>query len=197
MGRHFSSDEHFDHHNIIGYCSRPFPTVEEMNFEMVERWNSTVAPGDEVWCLGDASLGKGLSGLAYIGLLNGYKILVPGNHDKVACYHKGAQAARALYLAAGFDEIVDGPVSLEIAGRRVLVDHFPYLGDSHGRDRYVQQRPVDRGGWLLHGHVHDLWRQRDRMINVGVDAWGGRPVSEDELAALITAGPADLEPLSW
>jgi len=35
------------------------------------------------------------------------------------------------------------------------------------------------------------------MINVGVDAWGGYPVPEEELAALIKAGPRDLEVLPW
>jgi calcineurin-like phosphoesterase family protein len=35
------------------------------------------------------------------------------------------------------------------------------------------------------------------MINVGVDAWGGRPVSEEALCELIDAGPGDLAPLPW
>ena len=49
----------------------------------------------------------------------------------------------------------------------------------------------------LHGHVHEKWRQRGRMINVGVDAWGGYPVTDTHLATLITAGENDLRPLPW
>ena len=56
---------------------------------------------------------------------------------------------------------------------------------------------MDDGAWLLCGHVHESWRQRGRMINVGVDAWGGRPVSEEALYELIDSGPADLETLPW
>ncbi len=75
----------------------------------------------------------------------------------------------------------------ELSGRKLL------LAGNH--DRYVEQRPVDHGEWLLHGHVHERWRQRGRMINVGVDAWGCRPVNESTLAALIDDGPNDREPL--
>lgn len=52
---------------------------------------------------------------------------------------------------------------------------------------------MDDGGWLLHGHVHEQWRQHDRMINVGCDVWDYRPVAEAALAALIDAGPHDLD----
>lgn len=41
------------------------------------------------------------------------------------------------------------------------------------------------------------WRQRGRMINVGVDAWVGQPVSEETICELIEAGPRDLLPLPW
>ena len=65
--------------------------------------------------------------------------------------------------------------------------HFPYEGDSHDHDRYPDHRPLDDGEWLLHGHVHQRWRVRGRMINVGVDVWDYAPVPEDELVALLTA----------
>lgn len=89
----------------------------------------------------------------------------------------------------------------------MLVSHFPYadpsLGgkeDRHGEvitDKFAPWRVTDEGGWLLCGHAHDSWRQKGRMINVGVDAWGGRPVSEAEIVELIGAGPRDLGVLSW
>jgi calcineurin-like phosphoesterase family protein len=80
----------------------------------------------------------------------------------------------------------------------VLVHHFPYHGDSRGdTDRFAEHRPVDDGAWLLHGHVHDRWRQAGRQINVGVDAWGGQPVGDEALAELIAGGPADRAPLPW
>ena len=52
MGRWWTSDHHFGHANIIGYCARPFSDVDAMNKAMVDRWNDVVGDGDEVWILG-------------------------------------------------------------------------------------------------------------------------------------------------
>jgi len=41
------------------------------------------------------------------------------------------------------------------------------------------------------------WRQRGRMINVGLDAWGGLPVPASALISLIEAGPAERAVLDW
>lgn len=50
----------------------------------------------------------------------------------------------------------------------------------------MAHRPVDDGEtWLLHGHVHERWRQAERMINVGVDVWEYRPVAEGTLESVL------------
>jgi calcineurin-like phosphoesterase family protein len=197
--RWWTSDLHLGHANIIGYCARPFADVERMDDGLIDRWNERVSPGDEVWVLGDFALGGLAEHLPLAKRLEGRKILVPGNHD--ACWvgrSKGVEHWTAEYLAAGFAEIIQGPTTVELAGHAVLADHFPYHGDSKdGPERFADSRPLDRGGWILHGHVHDRWRQSGRQINVGVDAWGGRPISDDTLATLIAAGPAGLAPLPW
>jgi calcineurin-like phosphoesterase family protein len=189
----FSSDLHFGHANIIGYSDRPFRDVGAMNRAMIERWNAVVAPYDTVWMLGDIALGRIEESLPLVGQLNGVKRLVAGNHDR--CWPSlGTKADKWVerYLDAGFTEIANNEVTLQVGDTSVRACHFPYRGDSHDHDRYVEERPVDDGGWLLHGHVHERWRQRERMINVGVDAWNYQPVSETELADLIAAGPRDL-----
>ena len=35
---YFTSDHHFGHANIIGYCNRPFGDVEAMNRGLVDNW---------------------------------------------------------------------------------------------------------------------------------------------------------------
>jgi calcineurin-like phosphoesterase family protein len=106
-------------------------------------------------------------------------------------------AWNAEYLDAGFEQVTPGPVALEVGGRAVRAHHFPYRGDSQPDDRYVGHRPGDDGGRLLHGHVHERWRRSGRQINVGVDAWAGRPVSETALGALMASGVAELAPSPW
>lgn len=199
--RWWTSDLHLGHANICAYSGRPYRQVEDMNIDIIDRWNDNVAPDDEVYVLGDVAMGHIPDTLPLVELLHGAKTLIPGNHDrcwpglrtkKKDSVDKWAQE----YSAAGFT-IMTGPVEVDMGGSPVMADHFPYVGDSQERDRYREFRPPDRGLWLLHGHVHGKWRQLDRMINVGLDAWGGFPVAEEELLQLVTAGPAELAPLPW
>jgi calcineurin-like phosphoesterase family protein len=177
MTRFFTSDLHFGHTNVIAYCDRPFADVGQMNAALVAAWNTVAAADDEVWVLGDLAMGRVEDTLAVAEQLVGHKHLLVGNHDKP---FRGRLAH--LYESAGF-ELHHGQVIVELpGGLSVLACHFPYRGDSQDRDRYHEHRPADEGAWLLHGHVHERWRQRGRMINVGVDAWGGYRVTEALIA---------------
>jgi len=190
MARYFTADLHLGHRNIIDYSSRPFRDADHMNDALVERWNNTVAPMDDVIVLGDFAMGRIDETLPIAGLLNGRKVLLAGNHDRCWRGHKkGVDAATVRYLDAGFAEIWQGSVELDIGGVRVVACHFPYRGDSQDHDQYVAHRPVDEGAWLLHGHVHQRWKTREQMINVGVDVWDYAPVAERALAELITRRP--------
>lgn len=78
------SDTHFNHENIIKYCNRPFKNAEEMNWAMVDKWNSVVKTQDKVYHLGDVYMGGGFSREYTENLLsklNGHKRLILGNHD--------------------------------------------------------------------------------------------------------------------
>lgn len=186
--RFFTADLHFGHANIIRYCRRPFGSVEDMNEALVENWNTTVGPEDEVWVLGDVAMGPIDESLANVARLAGHKVLLTGNHDRCWADDPGASARwTERYLDAGFAEIRHGTVSTRISGHDVLAGHFPYEGDSHDEDRFTRWRPSDDGSWLLHGHVHTRWRVEGRQINVGVDVWDYTPVDEPTLAAIIEA----------
>ena len=190
--RFYTSDLHLGHANIIRFSGRPFGSIEEMNFELVRRWNETVGPEDEVWVLGDVAMGKLVESLELIAELRGHLILVPGNHDR--CWSQLPEKRRRRgqteqYLDAGFESIVDeGPgadLYHQLGRHHVRVSHFPYVGDSQDLDRYTDVRPRDAGLPLLHGHVHEAWKVRGRQINVGVDVWDYAPVSEPRLIELL------------
>ena len=38
----FTGDLHFGHENVLKFDGRPFDTVEEMDAELVRRWNNKV-----------------------------------------------------------------------------------------------------------------------------------------------------------
>ena len=189
----FTADWHFGHARLLTFgAGRPFASIEEHDAELIRRHNALVSPQDTVWVLGDVAMGKIERSLALCAQMNGSKILVCGNHDRPAMA-SAAQKFDKMFTwihryrdEGGFDGVwLAAPDYIELGGQSVLLSHYPYSGDSQETDRFLARRPADHGHWLLHGHVHDAWRQRARMINVGVDVWNYSPVAEETLAALI------------
>lgn len=211
----YTADLHLGHERIIELCARPFSSVTEMNEAIITRWNERVEPEDTVWVLGDVALGPIEESLGLISRLNGYLILVAGNHDRCfAGYGTARQRAGWVerYRAAGFRGVATGAAiatgrgqPLRHALRRefggpvvecVTLSHFPRWGEpTFGRpDRFAQYRPPAAKGadqWLLHGHVHNRWTINGRQINVGVDVWDFAPVSASEICSIITDGMPD------
>lgn len=189
----FISDTHFGHKRILELCNRPFDTVEQMNDWIVKRWNETVKPEDTVYHLGDVALGPIHESLANVKRLNGYKILIDGNHDRrFMNRHNPEKAAHweKVYLDNGFADVVSSEAVLVNGIYPAFLSHFPYDGDSHDGDRYEDQRLYDGGTLLIHGHTHSadiVTRSKNGtlQIHVGVDAWAYKPVSSDEIVKVI------------
>ena len=200
MQRWFTADWHLGHARIIELAQRPFADVEQMNLELIARFNESVPDGARIWHLGDFAMGKIGETLPLASCLVGENVLIAGNHDRMWPGSRGNHEEwQRRYVAAGFANVLTQTEYVaQIGTTRVHLAHLPYRGDSREMpDRFPEWRPADNDEWLLHGHVHARWRQKGKMINVGVDAWGGRPVSEEQIAELIAAGPRDLEPLPW
>ena len=167
-----TSDQHYDHKNIIEYCHRPFGSVDHMREVLIANHNDCVGVNDTVYHIGDFSL-KPATVEKVLPRLNGTHVLVFGNHDRVE--------RAAAY--SGFLEVLD---STELWGGFQLM-HNP--ADAHPDSK----RPV------FHGHVHNSWKTRGRFLNVGVDVWAYKPVSLAEaskaLWASMEAPGADLGPV--
>ena len=81
---------------LVNYDHRPFDTVEQMNAEILRRWNAKVNNGDTVYILGDMSMkGKNNALIALVSQLKGKKILVQGNHDDLSDYRYAKRATRS------------------------------------------------------------------------------------------------------
>lgn len=175
-----TSDTHFGHARIIELAHRPFADVNEMDDELVRRWNAVVAPGDVVLHLGDVALGPISMSLQITERLNGKRLLIPGNHDRVSPATQtknGVARFTPVYEAAGW-EILPEIVSGTRRGRRLIASHYPYVGDSTSTERHRSHRPVDVDGTpLIHGHIHDSHRGADGIqFHVGVDAHDFAPI---------------------
>ena len=186
MNTWFTSDWHINHTNVIGYSNRPFHNAAHMLDELVERHNALVKPGDIVIDVGDFSLDSRVVETS-LKRLHGKRTLVCGNHDRCHRCHRGSAGWVRKYLAFGFGE-VHQKLDMDIGGVSVLIEHMPYMEDGRHGLKYAEYRPKNEGRWQLHGHVHELWKEKGRMINVGVDVRDYRPMPIDEVAAIISRG---------
>lgn len=179
------------HKMLIERQLRPFSTVDEMNRVLIDNITDTLSAGDQLYILGDLAMGLKTESLPLLKGISNEMYLVPGNHDRVAPWDKHADRWREAYEEVGL-QILPAQVELELSdGFVYILNHFPYQGDHTDEDRYLDFRPVDRGGRLLHGHLHGAMGRRTsgRSVDVGVDAWGFRPVSEDLIVStFVTSG---------
>lgn len=150
-----------------------------MNERIINNWNMKVTAKDKVYVIGDFSFGNPDQTKSVYDRLNGEKILIRGNHDNN-------------HTADLFDEVHDD-LTIKIDNHDVLLCHYPYkYEDEDLPNDYVVSnghlRPTDdKGQWLIHGHVHNMWQLRapKRMINVGVDVWGFLPVEQGNIRNII------------
>lgn len=77
---YFTSDSHVNHSNIIKFCKRPFENIQEMNQELIRKWNEKVPKDGIVFHLGDFSWGGYNAWKDFREQLNGNIILIKGNH---------------------------------------------------------------------------------------------------------------------
>jgi calcineurin-like phosphoesterase family protein len=164
-----TSDHHWDHRNIIEFCARPFRDVTHMNEEMIARWNRVVSPEDVIYYLGDFTLGPPETWGKFAHRLAGTKLLVPGNHDRLRTTPGGVKRA------SGFEVLADNVVVM-VDGYQVWMNHYPRESKDH-RTKLVRPAPPAEYDIAVCGHVHQHWRVKDGIANVGVDVWGFRPVS--------------------
>lgn len=172
----FTSDTHFGDEKVLLLCGRPFSSVEEMDNEMIRRWNCVVPDDGIVFHLGDFGFGKYKRGHELLKKLNGKKYFILGNHDsEVLC-----RGHVCLF------ESVSQQMSINVAGQPILLNHCPMLCFPH----------ETMGVWQLFGHVHSgpfstsgndlprLEHLQPRQFDVGVDNNDYMPVSFAQLKVL-------------
>lgn len=127
------SDTHFGHLGVCKFMGpdgvtklRPWDSPEEMDEDMVKRWNETVRPNDKVYHLGDVVINR--KALKTLSRLNGDKVLIKGNHDifRLEDYTPYFRDIRAYHVMNG-----------------CILSHIP-----------VHESNLGRFGTNIHGHLH-------------------------------------------
>lgn len=167
----FTSDEHYEHRNIIEYCNRPFKTVEEMTETLVANHNSKVQKGDLTCHLGDIfwRTMKLEAAIQILDKLNGQHVFIRGNHDEVL--EKLAKAGHRK-LVGLYDVKKIKPRS-----------QYPAIWLSHYAHRVWPAS--HKGSWHAYGHTHAVLPDFRYSHDVGVDMNGYYPISIDEFAQLM------------
>ena len=166
MNTFFTADNHFGHTNILRFTNRPFSSVEEMDEELIKRWNERIKVNDLVYHLGDFSLLSHKYVNKYFDRLNGKINLVPGGHDK-----------RWIRHANNFENVTILPALVTIKHNSfpIVLCHYPML--TWDRSHY--------GSIHFHGHSHGAIPNEGNRMDVGVDTNDFYPYKLDEIMEII------------
>ena len=158
----FTSDHHFGHDKLRGYCRPRFGSVEEMDELMIQRWNQVVGRNDRVYHGGDFMwFGKHVMQIAR--RLNGTIYMAVGNHDQVSQLLSSGAIKRAKLWYKFKD---DGWV----------LTHIPLPVENFPRDCE----------WNLHGHTHLNMSpgQGKTHMNICVEQTAYAPIAREEMRIL-------------
>lgn len=150
-----SADYHFGE-SRFELMGRPFSTIDEHNNTIRDNHNKLVGKDDVLIVVGDVVYQKAPEYLPFIEQLNGKKILIRGNHDKI---FSNAE------LEQYFDEIVEegSGISATVEGIDCWITHYPTTGKP---DKFN-----------LCGHIHAAWKYQLNSFNVGIDVNSFMPVN--------------------
>jgi calcineurin-like phosphoesterase family protein len=201
----FTSDHHLGHRAMaygrkFGFMpeDRTKATDELVEWHddmLAQRWDAVVSTADAVWVLGDLTANRKhtAAALTWIERRPGTKHLILGNHDPAHPMHEDAHKWQRMYFQV-FESVQVAAkryVPLPEGGRqRVLLSHFPYVGDSGPEDRCSQWRLPNEGIPILHGHTHAskclTIAESSKQVHVGLDAWDYAPVPLETIGKILS-----------
>jgi calcineurin-like phosphoesterase family protein len=185
MTKWIASDLHINHRQIPKYCPKRATgivydalsedelteVVDDMNERIINNWNELIAPGDDVYILGDVAMGQIKFAPPLIRRLNGKKFLIAGNHDEKLIQNIGKDSS----LNDLFVNIKDyHEMGHSVDGEKVklCMSHFPFR---HWNGQ-------NRGAIMAHGHLHDSpCDVPGRIFNVGIDNNDLKPFKLDDV----------------
>lgn len=164
----YTADSHFGHRNILRFCDRPYETIEEMDRDLIARWNGKVTGNDTVYVLGDMFF-RSENPAEILSRLKGKKHLIVGNHD--------SSWMSKVDLEKHFLSV---SLMMDLSGGKtgVTLCHYPLLTWKHAKRTY-----------MIHGHIHkdttfEIWpmiASNSHILNAGVDINNFEPVTFEEL----------------
>lgn len=164
-------DDRFGIQNLTGKPNtfyRDFNTKDEQDKTISRNLTkSDFVDGDELYHLGDVLYLTADDSLRYMQIVRDtfpksrFNLII-GNYDD-----------DKLDILGNYFDTMQKSWIVDIKDREYDLNHYP-------------AKCIDKE-FSITGHVHGLWKVQKNMINVGVDAWHFKPVSEDEIDFCRTA----------
>lgn len=176
----WSSDHHFGHRALLDErmaARRPFASIEENDETLIANWNAVVRPEDTVWHLGDFCYrcSEEYARSIFARLKGKRRFLVLGNHDRIS--------ARLPW--DGIFDVARVAAPDPATGATVGLFLFHYACRVWPR--------MHRGDLHLYGHSHGTLPGTAASTDVGVDCFGFRPVTLDEIRARLAENAQAVE----
>jgi calcineurin-like phosphoesterase family protein len=167
---YLSSDLHLFHNRDFIYKERGFSSIDEMNKEILNNWNTTINKDDIVYILGDIILqgDRPLEDcISFFKNFNGKKYLIVGNHDSNA----KIEAFRKDNI---FEDIQFG-YRIRCGKRHFFLSHYPTIVSNKDNPKKV---------YNLCGHTHTKdcfldWQYK--CYHVELDAHNNYPISLNKI----------------
>lgn len=175
MGKIFvTSDWHFGHDRDFVWKARGFNNVHEMNQAIIDRHNAIVTEEDDVYVLGDLTLGDLETGLKFIKQMRGKLHIILGNHDtntRIAEYNKLYNVVEVVYATR-----------IKVGKYTYFLTHYPCITAN------IESNKLGHEAVNLFGHTHQtekFYNDNPMMYHVGMDTHNCTPVLiEDALAEI-------------
>jgi calcineurin-like phosphoesterase family protein len=164
----FTADTHFLHPKIVDICERP-TTIDNHDEWLLDHINCVVGKKDEIYFLGDVSLGNKEKTEKILQRMNGRKYLIPGNHDN--------SIDHSTYFAHVFNNIHDFNFNSEsYPNLHLVLSHYPLA--SWNRKVF--------GSGMLFGHCHGRHKAEGLSFDVGVDSNNYFPLNLEQVMDKLT-----------
>lgn len=142
-------------------CNRP-TTIEDHDKWLIDIWNSTVQKKDEIYILGDVSMGNKILTEKILDKLHGNKHLILGNHDNNI--HTSTRFGTITQIKDFWTKVGEDKF-------HIVLCHYPMAS---------WNRKV-HGSAHLFGHVHGRLEGVGLSFDVGIDANDYKILSLDEV----------------
>ena len=174
----FVSDTHFHHSKLTEDCPdrfelfRHYKNIEEMDSDIITKWNEYVKPEDTVIFGGDFLMNTKSSEIydefwKLRNQLNGTIYFIKGNHDFVL--------QKKVKEITFYDYAV-----LHYKDKTIFFQHKDYIENGYFKAKESKNGMNFENVILIHGHTHSFEEYKNDMINICWEAWY-RPVNLEEI----------------